>query len=182
MTTWIPLGKIPAGTSCTTSRNTYSRRIPKCMLQTNLPRVLLICAISSHATLKQTRINTHALLYHWPGSDSSLKPILLTAHQDVVPVDPDTFDSWVHPPYSGHYDGTWVWGRGSADDKAGLVGIMITLENLIEKGFKPKRGILVGSGIDEEASGLYGGARIAKYIEETYGKNSVSVLVDEGGE
>ncbi|KAG8689824.1 hypothetical protein FRC11_000339 [Ceratobasidium sp. 423] len=134
-----------------------------------------------HATLTQTRINTHALLYHWPGSDSSLKPILLTAHQDVVPVDPDTVSSWIHPPYSGHYDGTWVWGRGSVDDKGGLVGIMITLEKLIESGFKPKRGILVGFGIDEESTGLYGAHRISKYIEEHYGKNSISMLVDEGG-
>ncbi|QRV91202.1 Gly-Xaa carboxypeptidase [Ceratobasidium sp. AG-Ba] len=134
-----------------------------------------------HATLTQTRINTHALLYYWPGSDSSLKPILLTAHQDVVPVEPNTVSSWIHPPYSGYYDGEWVWGRGSTDDKTGLVGIMVTLEKLIEKGFKPKRGILVGFGIDEEASGGYGARYIAKYIEEHYGKNSVAALVDEGG-
>ncbi|KAF8761518.1 carboxypeptidase s [Rhizoctonia solani] len=134
-----------------------------------------------HATLSRTRINTHALLYHWPGSDSSLKPILLTAHQDVVPVEPNTVDSWIHPPYSGYYDGTWIWGRGSTDDKSGLVGILVTLERLIESGFKPKRGILVGSGMDEEASGLHGAQHIAKYIEEHYGENSVSVLVDEGG-
>ncbi|KAH7345332.1 carboxypeptidase S [Rhizoctonia solani] len=133
-----------------------------------------------HSTLTQTRINTHALLYHWPGSDSSLKPILLTAHQDVVPVEPNTVSSWIHPPYSGYYDGTWVWGRGSVDDKSGLVGIMITLEKLIERGFKPKRGILVGFGIDEESTGLYGADKIAKYIEEHYGKNSISMLVDEG--
>lgn len=114
-------------------------------------------------------------------------------------MEPNTIDSWIHPPYSGLYDGTWVWGRGALDDKTGLVGIMVTLEKLIERGFKPKRGILVGFGIDEEASGLevgcfisnlvylvdhltQGAGRIAKYIEETYGKNSVSILVDEGGE
>ncbi|CUA77617.1 Gly-Xaa carboxypeptidase [Rhizoctonia solani] len=142
-------------------------------LQKTFPKV--------HATLSQTRINTHALLYHWPGSDSSLKPILLTAHQDVVPVEPNTVSSWIHPPYSGHYDGTWIWGRGATDDKSGLVGIMVTLERLIESGFKPKRGILVGFGMDEEASGLHGAQHIAKYIEEHYGKNSISVLVDEGG-
>ncbi|KAG8678981.1 hypothetical protein FRC08_017330, partial [Ceratobasidium sp. 394] len=43
------------------------------------------------------------------------------------------------------------------------------------------RGILVGFGIDEEASGLYGAQNIAKYIEEHFGKNSVAALVDEGG-
>ncbi|KAG9073696.1 hypothetical protein FS749_014778 [Ceratobasidium sp. UAMH 11750] len=58
---------------------------------------------------------------------------------------------------------------------------MVALEKLIEKGFKPRRGILVGFGIDEEASGLYGAHKIAKYIEEHFGKNSVSALVDEGG-
>ncbi|KAL5641591.1 hypothetical protein ACGC1H_001910 [Rhizoctonia solani] len=134
-----------------------------------------------HTTLTQTRINTHALLYYWPGSDNALKPIFLTAHQDVVPVDPKTTSSWIHPPYSGSYDGTWIWGRGTADDKSGLIGIMVTLERLIESGFKPKRGILIGFGIDEESTGLYGANRIAKYIEEHYGKNSISMLVDEGG-
>ncbi|CAE6419504.1 hypothetical protein ACGC1H_001911 [Rhizoctonia solani] len=141
-------------------------------LQKTFPKV--------HTTLSQTRINTHALLYHWPGTDSVLKPILLTAHQDVVPVEPNTVGSWLHPPYSGHYDGTWIWGRGATDDKSGLIGIMVTLERLIESGFKPKRGILVGFGMDEEASGLHGAQHIAKYIEEHYGKNSISVLVDEG--
>ncbi|KAB5587639.1 Gly-Xaa carboxypeptidase [Ceratobasidium theobromae] len=135
----------------------------------------------SHATLNQTRINTHGLLYHWPGTDSSLKPILLTAHQDVVPVHPDTVGSWIYPPYSGHYDGTWIWGRGAMDDKSGLVGIMVALEKLIEKGFKPRRGILVGLGFDEEISGLNGARNIAMYIEKHYGKNSVSILIDEGG-
>ncbi|KAG9119675.1 hypothetical protein FRC07_005184, partial [Ceratobasidium sp. 392] len=111
----------------------------------------------------------------------SLKPILLTAHQDVVPVDPNTLGSWIHPPYSGYYDGTWIWGRGATDDKPGVIGILVALEKLIEKGFKPRRGILVGFGIDEEASGKYGAHNIAKYIEEHFGKNSVAVLVDEGG-
>ncbi|KAB5587296.1 Gly-Xaa carboxypeptidase [Ceratobasidium theobromae] len=58
---------------------------------------------------------------------------------------------------------------------------MVALEKLIEKGFKPKRGILVGLGFDEEISGLNGAANIAKYVEEHYGKNSVSILIDEGG-
>ncbi|KAG9119676.1 hypothetical protein FRC07_005185 [Ceratobasidium sp. 392] len=147
----------------------------------NLSSHLLETYPNVHATLTQTRINTHALLYHWPGSDSSLKPIFLTAHQDVVPVEPNTVDSWIHPPYSGYYDGTWVWERGSADDKAGLAGILVALEKLIEKGFKPRRGILVGFGIDEEASGRYGAKAIAEYVEQYFGENSVSMLVDEGG-
>ncbi|QRV91200.1 Gly-Xaa carboxypeptidase [Ceratobasidium sp. AG-Ba] len=146
----------------------------------NLSSHLLETYPRVHATLTQTRINTHALLYQWPGSDPSLKPILLTAHQDVVPVDPNTAKSWIRPPFSGYYDGEWVWGRGSVDDKMGVVGIMLTLEKLIDKGFKPRRGILIGFGVDEETSGRYGAHGIAQYIEEHYGKNSVAALIDEG--
>ena len=43
---------------------------------------------------------------------------------DVVPVDPDTADQWIHPPYSGHFDGERIWGRGTADDKNGLIAIL----------------------------------------------------------
>ncbi|KAG9104365.1 hypothetical protein FRC06_003171 [Ceratobasidium sp. 370] len=35
-----------------------------------------------HKTLKLEKVNTYGLLYTWPGSDSSLKPLLLMGHQD----------------------------------------------------------------------------------------------------
>jgi len=34
-----------------------------------------------HKTLKKTNVNTWGLIYEWTGSDTSLKPILLAAHQ-----------------------------------------------------------------------------------------------------
>lgn len=45
---------------------------------------------------------------------------------DVVPVEPETVDQWTYPPYSGHYYGKVIWGRGSsdADDKNALIGIL----------------------------------------------------------
>ena len=35
----------------------------------------------SHSTLKLTKVNTYGLVYHWQGSNSALKPILMAAHQ-----------------------------------------------------------------------------------------------------
>ena len=78
--------------------------------------------IFSHSTLKLTKVNTYGLVFHWQGSNTGLKPILLAAHQgvfiynftcidltsfiaDVVPVHPNTVDQWTHPPYSGYFDG-----------------------------------------------------------------------------
>lgn len=70
---------------------------------------------------KDLVVNKYGLIYEWKGSDQSLKPLLLTAHQgsesrpppdtvtkktpDVVPVEPATLDEWLHPPFSGFYDG-----------------------------------------------------------------------------
>ncbi|GJE90960.1 carboxypeptidase S [Phanerochaete sordida] len=135
-----------------------------------------------HATLKLTKVNTYGLVYVWEGSDASLKPLLLTAHQDVVPVNPESLNEWTHPPFSGYYDGERVWGRGSSDDKSGLIGLMTTVETLIKNDFKPTRTVFLAFGFDEEASGLHGATAIGKYLLETYGENAFSLLVDEGGD
>ncbi|KDQ15509.1 hypothetical protein BOTBODRAFT_187320 [Botryobasidium botryosum FD-172 SS1] len=133
-----------------------------------------------HETLEITAVNTYGLTYRWQGSDASLKPILLVAHQDVVPVDQATVSEWLHAPFSGDYDGKWIWGRGSADNKNGLIGILSSIENLIERGFKPRRPIVLAFGFDEEIHGLHGAAEIAAHLLREYGKDSFAILVDEG--
>ncbi|KAH9970444.1 hypothetical protein BJV74DRAFT_879845 [Russula compacta] len=135
----------------------------------------------THESLTLTKVNTYGLLYEWKGSDNSLKPLLLAAHQDVVPVEPDTVDQWTHPPYSGYYDGEVIWGRGSSDDKSGLIGILATIETLLEHGFEPSRTIVFASGFDEEISGPQGAAHLAVALQDKYGEDSFALLVDEGG-
>ncbi|KAF2276894.1 vacuolar carboxypeptidase-like protein Cps1 [Westerdykella ornata] len=133
-----------------------------------------------HSTLQLDKINTHALLYTWPGTNPSLKPTLLMAHQDVVPVPKATEKQWTHPPFSGFYDGTFIWGRGSSDCKNQLIGIMEAVEALIEAGFTPKRTLILSFGFDEEISGLRGAQRLSRHLVEKYGHNSMAVIVDEG--
>ncbi|KAK7060905.1 hypothetical protein VNI00_000638 [Paramarasmius palmivorus] len=141
-------------------------------LESSFPRV--------YTELKVTKVNTYGLIFHWQGSESQLKPILLAAHQDVVPVDASTVNQWIYPPYSGHFDGTWIWGRGSADDKADLISQLITVNTLLEAGFKPRRTIVLAFGIDEEAAGTEGAGKLAVYLEETYGQDAFALLLDEG--
>ena len=50
------------------------------------------------------------------------RPIILMAHQDVVPVTPGTEGDWKHPPFDGVVADGAVWGRGAIDDKGSLVG------------------------------------------------------------
>ncbi|KAI8996549.1 carboxypeptidase S [Trametes punicea] len=132
-------------------------------------------------SLNVTRVNTYGIVLHWQGSDKSALPVLMAAHQDVVPIEPATKDEWIHPPYSGFYDGEWIWGRGSCDDKSNLIAGLQAIDALLEQGFKPRRTFVWAYGFDEEASGKQGAGSIAPYLEETYGPDGIALILDEGG-
>ncbi|KAI0388972.1 peptidase family M20/M25/M40 [Xylariaceae sp. FL0594] len=133
-----------------------------------------------HASLKLEKVNTHGLLYTWEGSDADLAPTVLMAHQDVVPVAQATVDQWTYPPYSGHYDGKYVWGRGASDCKNQLVGILESVELLLNAGFEPRRTLVLSFGFDEEITGRRGASNLAKVLFERYGSDGAAVVVDEG--
>ena len=129
----------------------------------------------AHATLQKQVINSYGLLYTWKGSDPGLKPILLMAHQDVVPA----FDEgWDHTPFSGHIADDRVWGRGTLDDKGSLLGIMEAIEYLVKDGFKPSRSIYLSSGFDEEVGGREGAGKIAEHLRAQGLK--FEYIIDEG--
>lgn len=133
-----------------------------------------------HQYLELKKVNTHGLYYTWKGSDLSLKPSLLMAHQDVVPVPESTILQWTHPPFDGVFDGTHVWGRGASDCKNQLIAELEAIELLLDAGFKPKRTILLTFGFDEEISGREGAGHLAPVVLEKYGKDGVAAIVDEG--
>ena len=118
------------------------------------------------------------LIYTWPGSDPAAQPIIVMAHQDVVPVTPGTEKDWKHAPFSGEIAEGAVWGRGSVDDKGSLVALFEALEALAGQGFKPRRTIILVTGHDEEAGGT--GAEAAA---QALAARKVKALftIDEGG-
>ena len=78
----------------------------------------------------------HNLLYTWRGSTPGLAPVVLVAHQDVVPVDPGTEDAWSRAPFSGAVSGGEVWGRGALDDKLGCGALLESVESLLRTGYQ----------------------------------------------
>jgi carboxypeptidase PM20D1 len=134
---------------------------------------------SSHDELELERINNYALLYKWEGSDSSLNPIGLTSHYDVVPVLDGTAANWEQEPFSGTVTKDAIWGRGTLDDKIGVIGIMEAVEYLVNKGYQPKRDMYFMFGFDEEIGGEEG----AKAIAETLKERGIlfDFVMDEGG-
>ncbi|OBA22630.1 carboxypeptidase S [Metschnikowia bicuspidata var. bicuspidata NRRL YB-4993] len=141
-------------------------------LEQHFPRIYEACDVF--------KVNTWGLVFHWKGADSSLKPLLLAAHQDVVPVQKDTLNDWTYPPFDGHYDGKYVYGRGASDCKNSLVAVMEALDLLISENYAPQRGVLVAFGFDEEISGTRGASTIAAFLEDKFGKDSVYAIIDEG--
>jgi Gly-Xaa carboxypeptidase len=139
-----------------------------------------------HEHLKKEVVDSHGLIYTWQGSDESLKPLILMAHQDVVPIEPSTAHSWTHPPFSGFIDeeNDLVWGRGSSDDKSGLIGILAALESLLSlegEAFAPRRTIVTSFGFDEESAGSAAEV-LAAFLVDRYGKGGAELIVDEGAQ
>lgn len=117
---------------------------------------------ATHRAMTRTILPDRTLIYYWPGSDPAAKPIIMMAHQDVVPVTPGTEGDWKYPPFAGTIAEQAVWGRGTVDDKGSLIGLFEALDALARQGFKPKRGIYLVSGHDEEAGGSGAVAAAAK--------------------
>jgi carboxypeptidase PM20D1 len=132
-----------------------------------------------HAALSLEKVNGYGLLYRWAGSDSSLAPILLLAHQDVVPVEPGTEDRWSEPPFGGRISGGYVWGRGALDDKGSLMAVLEAVEHLVAAGAQPRRTVYIASGYDEEVGGARGAGHIAALLASRHVRPEF--VLDEGG-
>ena len=124
-------------------------------------------------------VNDYSLLIRWPGSDSASQPILFTAHMDVVPIEPGTEQDWRHPAFDGVVADERIYGRGTLDDKEGLLSILVAAEALLAEGFAPRRTIVFAFGHDEEIGGKQGARVIAERMREL--GLHFEWMVDEGG-
>jgi carboxypeptidase PM20D1 len=131
------------------------------------------------AALEVETINGYSLLLRWPGSDGALPPVLFTAHMDVVPVEPGTEQDWQHPAFDGVVADGRIYGRGTLDDKVGVMGLLEAAEQLLAAGFSPARTVYFAFGHDEEISGRQGAKAIAARMREL--GLHFSWMVDEGG-
>jgi carboxypeptidase PM20D1 len=133
---------------------------------------------SVHNKLTKEVINNFSLLYEWKGKNTSLKPVILMAHMDVVPIEEANKNEWLQPPFSGNIIDGALWGRGTLDDKSGVFGILEAAEMLIKQGFQPDRTFYFVFGHDEETGGIKG-AKVAAELLEKRGVKAEMVL-DEG--
>lgn len=115
-----------------------------------------------------------SLLFKWKGTDSSLQPVMLMNHHDVV----EASGEWTHPPFSGEIADGRVWGRGTLDTKGGLCMMLQAADELAGEGFTPRRDTYFVSTCTEEVGGE-GGNAISQMLRDR-GLHFYMVL-DEGG-
>ncbi|HLE84189.1 MAG TPA: M20 family peptidase [Thermoanaerobaculia bacterium] len=142
-----------------------------------------------HEELARDLVAEHTLLFTWSpergpraarsagGSGVETGPLVLLAHQDVVPVADDALGRWTHPPFDGVVAEGYLWGRGALDDKASLLAILEAVEGLLRDGFRPERPVILAFGHDEEIGGR-GAAAVAAQLDRR--GVAPAMVLDEG--
>ncbi len=116
-----------------------------------------------------------AFVWKWKGIDPVAKPLVIMAHQDVVPAEES---GWSYPPFGGVIEHHTLYGRGAMDTKNTLFAFLQAAEELAESGFQPEVTIYFCSSTDEEISG--GGAKTT--VEWLKAQNiEPAIVLDEGG-
>jgi acetylornithine deacetylase/succinyl-diaminopimelate desuccinylase-like protein len=93
---------------------------------------------------------TAGLVVRYRGNGSGGRPILLLAHMDVVPA---LRSDWERDPFTLVEENGFFFGRGTIDNKAGIVLLVSTFLTLRAEGFTPTRDLIIWFSGDEETTG-----------------------------
>jgi acetylornithine deacetylase/succinyl-diaminopimelate desuccinylase-like protein len=115
-----------------------------------LEGVLRDGGIASGNIAKLPKGETVGMLVRIPGTDPNAKPVLFSAHMDVVDARPE---DWKRDPYKLIEENGYFFGRGTLDNKAGVVALMSTILRFQKAGVKPRR-TLVFAFVGDEETGL----------------------------
>ena len=90
------------------------------------------------------------LVARYKGALSGKKPILLLAHIDVVDALPS---DWSRDPFTLIEEDGYFYGRGTGDNKAGVVALVANFIRLKQEGYVPDRDLIMVLTGDEETTG-----------------------------
>ena len=91
--------------------------------------------------------DTAYLIARWPGSDASLKPLVISGHIDVVEAKPQ---DWKRDPFKPVVENGYLFGRGATDMKLDVTIAIASLIELKREGYKPRRTVIIEFSGDEE--------------------------------
>ncbi|MFO1255550.1 MAG: M20/M25/M40 family metallo-hydrolase [Sphingomonadaceae bacterium] len=117
--------------------------------------------------------DTAYLIATWPGSDPSLKPLVISGHIDVVEA---KREDWERDPFVPVIENGYLFARGASDMKFDVALSTTSLIELRRSGYKPRRTIVLEFSGDEETS-MSTGRMIAQRLKGA----EMVVNVDGGG-
>lgn len=98
---------------------------------------------------------TVSLIARWAAQNPAKKPIIILGHMDVVEA---KRADWKQDPFEFIERDGYFWGRGTSDDKQGVIATTAALLKLKASGFRPNRDIILFFTGDEETQ--MNGARL----------------------
>jgi len=129
-----------------------------------------------HIVVPPERKQDGNLLAILPGTDKSLKPLLLLAHIDVVEANRA---DWERDPFKLVEEDGFFYARGASDDKAMAAVFTDSMVRFKKDGYKPKRGIKLALTCGEESPNVFNGV---KYLIENHRELIDSAFaLNEGG-
>lgn len=93
--------------------------------------------------------------------------VVMNGHIDVFPV--ANSDQWERNPWSGHFDGTYIHGRGVVDMKAGTAASVIAYTYLHRFKRHLKGSVALTAVSDEETGGKWGSKWLLEQDQERWG-------------
>ncbi|RYD46700.1 MAG: M20/M25/M40 family metallo-hydrolase, partial [Sphingomonadales bacterium] len=120
--------------------------------------------------------DTASLVARYPGTGKAAngaKPILISAHMDVVEAKPA---DWTRDPFTPVIENGYIWGRGASDNKYDVSTMVATLIQLKREGFKPGRDIVLLLSGDEETS-----MKTTQALAGKFGDAELLLNIDGGG-
>ena len=152
--------------SCTQAANAMQARLVKAGYPSS----------DLHIVVPDGRPKDGNLIAVLPGTDASLKPLLLLAHIDVVEA---KREDWERDPFKFIEENGYFFARGIADDKAMAAVFTDSMVRYKQEGYRPKRGIKLALTCGEETPNTFNG--VSFLVEKHRSLIDAAFALNEGG-
>ncbi|MGQ0570245.1 MAG: M20 family metallopeptidase [Armatimonadota bacterium] len=106
----------------------------------------------------------------WLKGSGAEPSLMINGHMDHVPV----VGAWDRDPFSGDFDGEWIYGRGAHDDKGGIVAAIGAVAAIRRAGVRLRGDVVVCPVMGHKSGGIGTRALLAKGIRTNYCINTES--------
>jgi acetylornithine deacetylase/succinyl-diaminopimelate desuccinylase-like protein len=111
-----------------------------------------------------------------PGTDATLKPVMLLAHLDVVEA---RREDWARDPFTLVEEDGYFYARGASDDKAMAAIFTDAMVRFRQENYRPRRGIKLVLTCGEETPNTFNG--VSYLVEHHRALIDAAFALNEGG-